>query len=41
MRKTKCYECQGIGHIAAECPYKLKKNGGVMQVTWDDLDESD
>ena len=39
--KIICYECQGMGHIAAECPNKLKKKGKVMQVTWDDSDESD
>ena len=38
--KIKCYECQGMGHIVAECPNKLKKNEKVTQVTWDDSDES-
>ena len=40
-RKIKCYECQGMGHIAIDCLNRLKKKEKVMQVTWHDSDESD
>ena len=32
MRKINVIEYQGIGHIAVECPNKLKKNEKVMQL---------
>ena len=34
-QEVKCYECQGFGHIALECPSK-KNQKKVYTVTWDD-----
>src|ERR1044072_9072205 len=39
-RGIQCHECEGVGHIKAECPTFLKKQKKGMAVTWYD-DESE
>ena len=36
-----CHECEGYGHIKAECPTFLKKQKKGMVVTWSDDDSED
>ncbi|GMP23151.1 hypothetical protein CsSME_00000857 [Camellia sinensis var. sinensis] len=38
--RLQCYECQGFGHFAQECPTRLKKKK-ALAITWDDESESD
>jgi hypothetical protein len=37
---VQCHECEGHGHIRAECPTFLKKQKKGMAVTWSDEDDS-
>src|ERR1043165_2581376 len=37
-RGVQCHECEGYGHIRAECPTFLKKQKKRMAVTWSDGD---
>src|ERR1043165_8198388 len=37
-RGVQCHECEGYGHIRAECPTFLKKQKKGMAVTWSDGD---
>ena len=38
--RVQCYECQGFGHFASECPTRLKKKK-ALAITRDDESESD
>ena len=38
--RLQCYECQGFGHFAQECPTRLKKKK-ALAITWDDESKSD
>ena len=38
--RVQCYECQGFGHFAQECPTCLRKKK-AFAITWDDKSESD
>src|ERR1051325_7227326 len=40
-RGVQCHECEGYGHIRAECPTSLKKQKKGMAVTWSDGDSSE
>ncbi|KAF5933585.1 hypothetical protein HYC85_029756 [Camellia sinensis] len=37
--RVQCYECQGFGHFAQECPTRLRKKK-ALAITWDDESES-
>ncbi|XP_019173231.1 PREDICTED: uncharacterized protein LOC109168701 [Ipomoea nil] len=36
----RCYECEGFGHVQAECPTYLRRKKSMSAVTWSD-DDSD
>ncbi|MCI39208.1 gag-protease polyprotein, partial [Trifolium medium] len=36
-----CHECEGYGHIKAECPTFLKRQKKSLAVTWSDEDDSE
>ncbi len=38
---VQCRECEGYGHISAECPNYLKKQKKGMTATWSEEDDSD
>ena len=38
--RLQCYECQGFGHFASECPTRLRKKK-ALTITWDDESKSD
>ncbi|GMP90130.1 hypothetical protein CsSME_00041397 [Camellia sinensis var. sinensis] len=40
FERVQCYECQGFGHFAQECPTRLRKKKALV-ITWDDELESD
>src|ERR1044072_8731736 len=40
-RGIQCHECEGFGHIKAECPTFLKKQKKGMAVTWFDDDSEE
>lgn len=35
---AQCFECEGIGHIKAECPNFLKKQKNGLSATWSDYE---
>ena len=41
FKGIRCYECEGYGHIRAECPNFKKKEQKSLQSTWSDDEESD
>ena len=39
-QRVQCYECQGLGNFAQECPNHLRKKK-AFTITWDDESKSD
>ncbi|XP_045799072.1 uncharacterized protein LOC123893185 [Trifolium pratense] len=38
---VQCHECEGYGHIKAECPTFLKRQRKSLTITWSDEDDSE
>ncbi|CAJ2644227.1 unnamed protein product [Trifolium pratense] len=38
---VQCHECEGYGHIKAECPTFLKRQRKSLAITWSDEDDSE
>lgn len=38
-KELQCYNCQGFGHMATECPSKVKSKRKGLVATWDDSSE--